>query len=157
VQGVGFRYTVKSVARGFEAIGIVRNLADGRVELVAEGVRDELEAFRGAIRESGLAGLSPGGWPLRGVSKGLAPGGFTGGMESSCPGMGQSIAAISATTMLAPSAASRAAIALPMPLPAPVTIAVLPFSFMGDLLSADSIDGRRTCQNTFIVGSRMAC
>jgi len=57
VQGVGFRYTVKSVARGFEAIGIVRNLADGRVELVAEGVRDELEAFRGAIRESGLAGF----------------------------------------------------------------------------------------------------
>src|SRR2546427_9312471 len=44
---------------------------------------------------------------------------------------------------LAPSAASRPAIALPMPLPAPVTIAVLPFSFMGDLLSVDSIDGRR--------------
>jgi acylphosphatase len=57
VQGVGFRYTVKSVASGFEAVGIVRNLADGRVELVVEGVRDELEAFRGAIRESGLEGL----------------------------------------------------------------------------------------------------
>jgi len=54
VQGVGFRYTAKSVASGFEVTGTVRNLPDGRVELVAEGARDELEAFRQAIRESGL-------------------------------------------------------------------------------------------------------
>jgi acylphosphatase len=54
VQGVGFRYTVKSVATGFELTGIVRNLPDGRVELVAEGAKDELQAFRQAIRESGL-------------------------------------------------------------------------------------------------------
>jgi acylphosphatase len=54
VQGVGFRYTVKKVASGFEIAGTVRNLADGRVELLAEGLRDELEAFREAIRESGL-------------------------------------------------------------------------------------------------------
>ena len=54
VQGVGFRYTVKSVAAGFEVTGQVRNLPDGRVELVAEGPREELEAFRRAIRESGL-------------------------------------------------------------------------------------------------------
>jgi|SRR6516162_9073165 acylphosphatase len=57
VQGVGFRYTVKSVASGFEAVGIVRNLPDGRVELVAEGFRGELDAFRAAIRESGLEGF----------------------------------------------------------------------------------------------------
>lgn len=55
VQGVGFRYTVKSVAAGFEVVGTVRNLADGRVELVAEGSREELEAFRIAIPEAGLA------------------------------------------------------------------------------------------------------
>ncbi len=54
VQGVGFRYTVKSVVAGFDATGFVRNLSDGAVELVAEGSKDELEAFRKAIRESGL-------------------------------------------------------------------------------------------------------
>lgn len=54
VQGVGFRYTVKSVATGFEVTGSVRNLPGGGVELIAEGTKDELEAFRQAIRESGL-------------------------------------------------------------------------------------------------------
>lgn len=54
VQGVGFRYTVKEVAAGFEVTGLVRNLLDGRVELVAEGARPELEAFQQAIRDSGL-------------------------------------------------------------------------------------------------------
>jgi acylphosphatase len=54
VQGVGFRYTVKTIVAGYEAAGTVRNLPDGRVELVAEGGRDELEAFRRAIRESEL-------------------------------------------------------------------------------------------------------
>jgi acylphosphatase len=55
VQGVGFRYTVKSLTPGFEVTGTVRNLPDGRVELVAEGEREELDAFRQAVRESGLA------------------------------------------------------------------------------------------------------
>ena len=54
VQGVGFRFTVKSVAAGYEVSGIVRNLPDGRVELVAEGERSELEAFRAAIPDAGL-------------------------------------------------------------------------------------------------------
>ncbi len=54
VQGVGFRYTARSVAAGFEVSGTVRNLPDGRVELVAEGEKTELEAFRQAIRDSGL-------------------------------------------------------------------------------------------------------
>jgi acylphosphatase len=55
VQGVGFRYTAKTVAAGFEVAGAVRNLPDGRVELVAEGAKDELQAFRQAIRDAGLA------------------------------------------------------------------------------------------------------
>jgi acylphosphatase len=54
VQGVGFRYTVKSLARGFELTGMVRNLPDGRVELVAEGAKTELTALQQAIRESEL-------------------------------------------------------------------------------------------------------
>ncbi len=54
VQGVGFRYTVRTVATGFDVTGTVRNLPNGQVELVAEGAQDELEAFRRAIRDSGL-------------------------------------------------------------------------------------------------------
>ena len=57
VQGVGFRYTAKTVATGFEVIGTVRNLPDGRVELVAEGTREELDAFRTALLDAGLAGF----------------------------------------------------------------------------------------------------
>src|SRR5947207_2087839 len=57
VQGVGFRYTVKAVVPGFEVTGAIRNLPDGRVELVAEGLKEELEAFQQAIRDSGLGGL----------------------------------------------------------------------------------------------------
>ena len=54
VQGVGFRYTVKSVATGFDVTGTVRNLPAGEVELIAEGLQSELEAFRQAIGQSGL-------------------------------------------------------------------------------------------------------
>ncbi len=54
VQGVGFRYTVKVMAAGFEVAGMVRNLTDGRVELIAEGAKEELSAFQQAIRESEL-------------------------------------------------------------------------------------------------------
>jgi acylphosphatase len=55
VQGVGFRYTTQNLAHGFEVVGTVRNLPDGRVELLAEGTREELEAFQQAIAESDLA------------------------------------------------------------------------------------------------------
>ena len=57
VQGVGFRYTVKSLVTGFEVTGIIRNLSDGRVELIAEGVKEELEAFQKAVHDSGLGPL----------------------------------------------------------------------------------------------------
>ena len=54
VQGVGFRGAVREVATGFDVTGWVRNLSDGRVELVAEGDRPELEAFQDAIPKAGL-------------------------------------------------------------------------------------------------------
>ena len=54
VQGVGFRWTVRDVAMGFDVTGWVQNLSDGRVELVAEGERPELEAFQDAVPKAGL-------------------------------------------------------------------------------------------------------
>jgi acylphosphatase len=57
VQGVGFRYTAKTVATGFEITGTIRNLPDGRVELIVEGSHAELEAFRAALHDAGLAGF----------------------------------------------------------------------------------------------------
>jgi acylphosphatase len=49
VQGVGFRYTVRSVAAQFNVTGFVRNLPDGRVHLVAEGAVDEVDRFLAAV------------------------------------------------------------------------------------------------------------
>jgi acylphosphatase len=57
VQGVGFRYTVKSLTLGFDVRGFVRNLVDGRVELSIEGEKEELEAFQVAVMESGVGPL----------------------------------------------------------------------------------------------------
>src|SRR5439155_25702408 len=57
VQGVGFRYTVKTVACGFDITGTVRNLPDGRVELIAEGDNTELEEFRKALQDSEVGGF----------------------------------------------------------------------------------------------------
>ncbi|MFV0416877.1 MAG: acylphosphatase [Chthoniobacterales bacterium] len=56
VQGVGFRYTVRRIASGFEISGTIQNLSDGRVELIASGEKNELSEFLTAIRESELAG-----------------------------------------------------------------------------------------------------
>jgi len=49
VQGVGFRYTVQRLSAGFAVTGYVKNLDDGRVELVCEGERSELERFYKSI------------------------------------------------------------------------------------------------------------
>ena len=54
VQGVGFRATVKHLARGYEVVGWVQNLPDRRVELMVSGEAEEVEAFLEAIVESEL-------------------------------------------------------------------------------------------------------
>lgn len=51
VQGVGFRFTVRRLAERFDVTGYVKNLPDGRVELVAEGPADRIDAFVHAISE----------------------------------------------------------------------------------------------------------
>jgi len=45
VQGVGFRYTTRQIAGRFDVRGFVRNLSDGRVELVVEGQGVEVSRF----------------------------------------------------------------------------------------------------------------
>jgi acylphosphatase len=51
VQGVGFRATAAAMARRHAVRGWVRNLADGRVELFADGSADEIAAFLADIRD----------------------------------------------------------------------------------------------------------
>ncbi len=45
VQGVGFRQTAHRLAKGFEITGWVKNLSDGRVELLVEGDEREIQSF----------------------------------------------------------------------------------------------------------------
>jgi acylphosphatase len=56
VQGVGFRASILSLAKGFDVTGWVKNLPDGRVELMTTGHKAEVEEFLQSIRESHLAG-----------------------------------------------------------------------------------------------------
>ena len=60
VQGVGFRFTALSTANRRRLTGLVRNLTDGSVEMLAQGdsadvddcIRDLEESFAGYIRET---------------------------------------------------------------------------------------------------------
>lgn len=52
VQGVGFRYTTAGVAKEHIVAGYVKNLPDGRVKLVVEGVADAVVGFVDAVQEA---------------------------------------------------------------------------------------------------------
>ena len=51
VQGVGFRYFTRGVARRLNLKGFVRNDPDGVVKVVAEGPREALDALLDALRD----------------------------------------------------------------------------------------------------------
>lgn len=51
VQGVGFRYTSRSLAQHYPITGYVRNLANGKVELVAQGEESQVKAFLQALAD----------------------------------------------------------------------------------------------------------
>ena len=46
MQGVGYRYFAQRAAARHQVLGYVRNLADGRVEALAEGTIENVEAFK---------------------------------------------------------------------------------------------------------------
>jgi acylphosphatase len=50
VQGVGFRYTAAEIARHHPVTGWVKNLSDGRVQVLVEGTPDAVDQFLAAIR-----------------------------------------------------------------------------------------------------------
>lgn len=58
VQGVGFRYRTRQIARDFAIHGYVKNLRDGRVELRAEGEEAEIKRFLETIRDSMAENIS---------------------------------------------------------------------------------------------------
>jgi len=45
VQGVGFRFTARSLANQYRVKGWVKNTGDGKVELIAEGPRENVDNF----------------------------------------------------------------------------------------------------------------
>jgi serine/threonine-protein kinase RsbW len=52
VQGVGFRFNAESIASTYTVTGYVKNVPDGRVELVAEGEPAELDRFQQEVEQA---------------------------------------------------------------------------------------------------------
>lgn len=51
VQGVGFRWTAERVAISLGITGLVRNLENGDVEVIAEGKETDINDFLAKIKE----------------------------------------------------------------------------------------------------------
>ena len=56
VQGVGFRYWVRQEAESLALTGSATNLPDGRVEVVAEGEREQCQRLLAVLRSPGTPG-----------------------------------------------------------------------------------------------------
>ena len=54
VQGVGFRYTAQDIAMSLGLKGFVKNLEDGRVEIVAEGREADIKELLDKISKDQL-------------------------------------------------------------------------------------------------------
>ena len=54
VQGIGFRHEAESIAHRLGLTGWVKNLTDGRVELLCEGPKEKIETLLSEIREGPL-------------------------------------------------------------------------------------------------------
>lgn len=54
VQGVGFRYTAQDIAMDLGLTGWVKNLADGRVEVIVEGKEEHIKIFLNKISKGAL-------------------------------------------------------------------------------------------------------
>lgn len=67
VQGVGFRWFVTRQAARLDAHGWVRNLRDGTVEVVCEGVENVLEALEQALA------AGPPGARVEGIERAVLP------------------------------------------------------------------------------------
>lgn len=61
VQGVGFRWWTRSRALELGLSGYAKNLADGRVEVVAEGAEGDVEKLRTLLEEQPSTAGRPGG------------------------------------------------------------------------------------------------
>jgi len=51
VQGVGFRYTARSLARRFDITGYVMNMPNGSVDVYVEGPPDQIDTFFQSLKD----------------------------------------------------------------------------------------------------------
>ncbi|WP_067967012.1 acylphosphatase [Nocardiopsis trehalosi] len=74
VQGVGFRWWVRSRALELGLTGAATNLADGRVEVVAEGPRAQCDELLSLLRTGDTPGRVDGVVERWGKPRGSSPG-----------------------------------------------------------------------------------
>jgi acylphosphatase len=60
VQGVGFRWWTRATALELGLVGFARNMADGRVEICAQGAPEAIQGLLDLIREEPSTTSRPG-------------------------------------------------------------------------------------------------